>query len=995
MGRKTPSPGLRWLGLPPGSAGLSRIIQARCGERRHTMASSLGQLPVTADNVQEAIRLMYGQSNPDPAATQAASRWLSAAKASPQAWDFLWVLLMPDKSEPEQFLGATFLRDKIREHWGELPQERAAALQSRVLEATVSAQTKQGSASRTLTEALAALAVQMTPDQWPDVIPDLTRTCQSLGDARLGAKLLLSVLTEMPNEINKCLIRPAKRQAVKECLRKHIPQVLELVLSLLKQGPDEQVASRCMELLGAWVDLDLLVTDLLPVLDLVLVPFVGSPALISVTLDMMDRVVSSPANYNYPSSVLQLAVRVLTLTPFIKQFVDEKEPESLVALGNVFTSLVSSHSRTFVSALTGSDESQADIARRTIGAVLDLASVPGRYPTDETVSELTFGVWYTLQDDILASDEHKEQLTEQLQPVYSALLNVMVQKSMLPKDPSEYSPDEAEAFRRYRQDILDFYTYTQSLLGDYILNSFIIYLHGAMQAVREDPSNWPALESVLHGLTGLGESCDDDLVLVDSMRTVLLTLPEIPYSNNKKLMAAALKLIDSNSACLDLHPDCLFKLIPMLLAGLTDPDVALYSTMALKDICQEAPASMAPHAAQVLTACKEVLQADRLSGRECVRLMYVVGSLLRFVTEHEERLKVMDDIIRPFIQEFKRLVDGKDSKVISSKSLLVVRVNMFASLASAMAFDDEQSAGGQLASPLLLLLRELLPSLLFLANCGSEDEVMAECICHFLQRSMSSLDDAMEPFVDASLNILSTLYSKEPHPQVLDLVRQMLLTFRLEGPLGPVMQQVFGQVCAGSVRYFSADLGRYPESLVKFWEVLSQLVKKRPNYLTGVPTQLGDLLLLASACVTLPDRRVMCSSCSFLAHLISKAPEHQVFASHLGTIGAQLVHQLLTAIGGAVPRDCVDHTADVFLAMNRANAGDLSRWLTAVLAQDDFPTRRVNDADKKIFMKHVLHNRSNMTFLRGKVAIFSQQCRGLYGSEYAAATLNTGDPPSV
>ena len=52
---------------------------------------------------------------------------------------------------------------------------------------------------------------------------------------------------------------------------------------------------------------------------------------------------------------------------------------------------------------------------------------------------------------------------------------------------------------------------------------------------------------------------------------------------------------------------------------------------------------------------------------------------------------------------------------------------MFASLAAAMAFDEEQqSAGGQLASPLLLLLRELLPSLLFLANCGSEDEVMAE-----------------------------------------------------------------------------------------------------------------------------------------------------------------------------------------------------------------------------------------------------------------------------
>ena len=42
----------------------------------------------------------------------------------------------------------------------------------------------------------------MTPDQWPEVVPDLTRTCQSLGDAHLGAKLLLSILTELPNEVS-------------------------------------------------------------------------------------------------------------------------------------------------------------------------------------------------------------------------------------------------------------------------------------------------------------------------------------------------------------------------------------------------------------------------------------------------------------------------------------------------------------------------------------------------------------------------------------------------------------------------------------------------------------------------------------------------------------------------------------------------------------------------------------------------------------------------
>ena len=63
---------------------------------------------------------------------------------------------------------------------------------------------------------------------------------------------------------------------------------------------------------------------------------------------------------------------------------------------------------------------------------------------------------------------------EQLQPVYSALLNVMVQKSMLPKDPAEYSPDEAEAFRRYRQDILDFYVSSAGRTGVYRWGVWVI-----------------------------------------------------------------------------------------------------------------------------------------------------------------------------------------------------------------------------------------------------------------------------------------------------------------------------------------------------------------------------------------------------------------------------------------------------------------------------------------------------------------------------------------
>lgn len=130
-----------------------------------------------------------------------------------------------------------------------------------------------------------------------------------------------------------------------------------------------------------------------------------------------------------------------------------------------------SHSRLLLDAVL-IDNANKEHVLQLVQIMLDSTGTPGRYPLDEHCSHLAFSFWYyypiydqlilnnhlnsilryILQDDICSSSSEKHKTYRALfGPAYLALIDVLMTKSMISIDQSEWSPDDKETFRCYRQ----------------------------------------------------------------------------------------------------------------------------------------------------------------------------------------------------------------------------------------------------------------------------------------------------------------------------------------------------------------------------------------------------------------------------------------------------------------------------------------------------------------------------------------------------------------
>lgn len=119
-----------------------------------------------------------------------------------------------------------------------------------------------------------------------------------------------------------------------------------------------------------------------------------------------------------------------------------------------------SHSHLLLDSLLMPEGTQSrNTAMRLIQGILQCSNMPGQYPLDENCSQMAFGFWYMLQDDVIGSDPTPyHQLVQLLAPVYATLAEILLHKSMLPERSdleSNWNSEDRESFRCYRQDVAD------------------------------------------------------------------------------------------------------------------------------------------------------------------------------------------------------------------------------------------------------------------------------------------------------------------------------------------------------------------------------------------------------------------------------------------------------------------------------------------------------------------------------------------------------------
>ena len=271
-----------------------------------------------------------------------------------------------------------------------------------------------------------------------------------------------------------------------------------------------------------------------------------------------------------------------------------------------------------------------DVALRLVTTVLAASSCHAQFPTQETISEMPFGFWYILQDDIIACEpEQYQQCVALFGPIYTALVNAMLHKSMYDPNDGEWSTDQRESLRCYRTDIADTIMYSFNILRDGLLHSLLQQLDHAIAACLTAPR--PGRPS-RHASTPGTPWPSPSPTARRRRPTPALHVPgqaprhPLPQQHTGDLHRAGLHRRVLRLA--GHAPQLLPHVTPIVTSALTFPELSLAATMALKDISRDCTDSMKPSAEAVIASIQQSLQANRLNPGECVQLMYPLGKML-------------------------------------------------------------------------------------------------------------------------------------------------------------------------------------------------------------------------------------------------------------------------------------------------------------------------------------------------------------------------------
>ncbi|KAK5621395.1 Importin-13 [Crenichthys baileyi] len=182
------------------------------------------------------------------------------AQVSPQAWQFCWVLLTPDKVPEIQYFGASALHTKISRYWSDIPTDQYESLKSQLFSQIACFSSGSKMVLTRLCVALASLALNTMPDAWPGAVAEMVRVFQEEGggvDGRARCLALLELLTVLPEEFQTSRLPQYRKGQVRGALGREWGSVCPLLQQLLRRTDSPgAVKARVLRCLSSWVLLD-------------------------------------------------------------------------------------------------------------------------------------------------------------------------------------------------------------------------------------------------------------------------------------------------------------------------------------------------------------------------------------------------------------------------------------------------------------------------------------------------------------------------------------------------------------------------------------------------------------------------------------------------------------------------------------------------------------------------------------------------------------------
>ncbi|XP_055715027.1 importin-13, partial [Phlebotomus papatasi] len=779
--------------------------------------------------LEEAVVLFYRSESSQQAS---AHQWLSQAQLSPQAWQFCWELMSPEKSCEVQFFGATTLHSKLLKYWHEVPKEMHEELKQKLLQAIVAFGGGPKLVLNRLCIAFSAFIVHML-EEWPTAIEDVTNTFQNQQLPNLSVNtqvwIMMEILGGIPEEAN-AIYTSVQRAMLRQEITKRTGFILSTIDSYLSVKCEVQVLEdedttsmlQAVKCGGLWLKnghpMDNCLKFAETLLKLVNKCYwscvqgdgcmsANENELAEVCLETLSFIMIQPDAHRYPNTALIMIRMFLdSLTEIIKAEWRENNLNEDIAVG-IYTLLIASiesQSRLLLTGIASDSSQHRELYTRLIEEILQCTNKPGIYPVEESCSILAMGFWYMLQDEVLSldSDVQRSKCLEIIRPLYAHLTKVLVRKAQQPNEVSieRWSADDLETFRCYRQDISDTLMYCYDVLHENLLEIFGVLLDEGILAVQSDQLNWPKLEAVIYSMCSIAEhiSVTENKVIPKLMHT----LSEIPYENlNEKLLGTALETIGSYCEWFKENPVYLPPAIDLLVKGLNSP-MASQATLGLKELTRECQMQMKIYAEPLLKACEQSLHGGRLKNAESVRLMYSIGRLMSMLTP-DKIPSCLDLMVSPCFEELQIITQNR-SQTEATKIRTLFRLNMVSTLYSSLNTKgvQQENADTTNAQPVLLVMEKTMPIFRQIGEMWIDDTQIIEALCNSLKYAVTNLMNDSKPMLPDLCCLIVSIFQTKCVCPAMDIAKTCIIMFYNDSDMHSKMHQLLVEIIMYNIRHF-------------------------------------------------------------------------------------------------------------------------------------------------------------------------------------------------
>ncbi|XP_076151411.1 importin-13 isoform X2 [Alosa pseudoharengus] len=921
----------------------------------------------TVEAVERALHQLY--YDPDMAQKNVAQKWLTQAQMSPQAWHFCWALLSQDKVPEVQFFGASTLHAKISRSWSDLPTEQHVSLRTQLIAQVGHFASGPKMVLTRLCVALASLVLHTMPDTWPTALPDLLQAFQTGqgittgADGRARCLAMLELLAVLPEEFQNSRVPAVQRTQLRSALAGQWSAVCPLLQQLLRQADSPtQVKMRVLRCLASWMALDVSLGDSEGLLQDSF-STLADPELFDTAVETIVSTISQPDSHRFADTLVKLVPQVLGLQDQLRKAVETGDMETSHGICRIAVALGETHCRTLLEHVDQWQGFQA-----LVNMILFCTGIPGHYPVDETTSTLTLTFWYTLQDDILSFDADRQALYLQMyRPLYFQLVDVLLHKSHFPSDEAfaSWSSDDKEQFRIYRVDISDTLMYVYDLLGPELLRNLYDRL-GRLLTESGRTASWQDIEALLFGFQSIAETVD---VSYSDVIPGLVGLIPLINVTNVELADTVMFTIGSLGEWLADHPLMLGGILPVVLQALTNPDLSVSSVSALKRICRECRYNLQPHTDNILAATQDVLVKQIHKSAQCMWLMQALGFLISALPG-EQILGKLLPLLSPHLQQLEHLT--KETPNPSNKSAIVHILGLLSSLFTTLDTSSEREGSEDMAiarpaaaphpdpHPVVVILQQFFPLIQAVLSKWLTDSEVVE---------LSEL--------------VGQMYGAVPQAAALDLTRQLVHIFSGEKEhFGPV-KTLLELLTSITLSIFQREPRDHPDIVDSFMQLHAQVLKRKAELYLSETLDIKALFYCGILSFKFPEKPTVKSTCLFFTELVPHCEDIPAVGEVLQEDGKLLLQSLLEGVGGQAPRSLMEYFAEVLLCLNCHCHSPMSVWLQEVMLIPNFPSARVSMEQKQTFSQQILREQTNKRRIREIVRDFSQQCRGLHGTEYA------------